>query len=574
MRVRPAGRPAGGLGGRLAITLFGAVFLIAGLAGTAFIGREALGVVRAWTAWVRTSCTIVDSGASLDGGEEHPYRFEVRYRYRWRGGVLEGTTFQEGYVGSADFRPVQKLLLAYPPGRSAACFVDPGDPSQAVLKRRSPAFVLVILFPLLFVALGTVIIVAAWSGRSRPTAVEALGRGSSSAVRGRRLAGIVFGVFLAVGLGGAAALTPWMLGPLRARSWVEVPAKVLSSKVRRHTSSNGNGGTSVTWKLDILYAYTYDGVSYHSNRYGFFNGSSSGRASKVARARRYRPGAIIRVHVDPRDPTRAVIVPGYTAEHLLFLIPLLALVIGAVGLRWNLRAPPGGLRGLTPKDAMEEGVSPEPAAPEGPLELKARGVRIKKAAIILLFAAFWNGMVAVFVWRAVQGFTHGRPDWPLALFLVPFVLVGLVLAAGFLHALLALANPRTVLTVDHAAPRLGETLRLEWRTAGTVGRLRSFRIVLEGREEATYRRGTDTMTDREVFARFEIVRTGSPLEIRRGEAEFEIPGDTMHSFSGASNEIVWELKVEGEIPRWPDVADSWPLKIRPMAPGGRTAWTV
>ena len=47
-------------------------------------------------------------------------------------------------------------------------------------------------------------------------------------------------------------------------------------------------------------------------------------------------------------------------------------------------------------------------------------------------------------------------------------------------------------------------------------------------------------------------------------AEIVIPRDTMHSFTADSNKIIWEIKVEGEIARWPDVGQNFPIEICPM----------
>ena len=41
------------------------------------------------------------------------------------------------------------------------------------------------------------------------------------------------------------------------------------------------------------------------------------------------------------------------------------------------------------------------------------------------------------------------------------------------------------------------------------------------------------------------------------------PADTMHSFAGENNKIVWSIKVEGEIPIWPDVNEEFEIKVLP-----------
>jgi hypothetical protein len=93
------------------------------------------------------------------------------------------------------------------------------------------------------------------------------------------------------------------------------------------------------------------------------------------------------------------------------------------------------------------------------------------------------------------------------------------------------------------------------------------KLVLEGHERATYRRGTDTHTDREAFAAFDVVDTSADWEFARGTAEIEIPEDTMHSFTSASNAVVWSLHVQGDIARWPDVSEDFEIEVRPLSRG-------
>mgnify|MGYP001826188681 FL=1 len=39
----------------------------------------------------------------------------------------------------------------------------------------------------------------------------------------------------------------------------------------------------------------------------------------------------------------------------------------------------------------------------------------------------------------------------------------------------------------------------------------------------------------------------------------------MHSFEADRNKIIWEIKVEGEIVRWPDIDQNFPITIRPIS---------
>ena len=211
----------------------------------------------------------------------------------------------------------------------------------------------------------------------------------------------------------------------------------------------------------------------------------------------------------------------------------------------------------------------EETAASGPVELEPQVSPLGKLFAMVLFACIWNGIVSVFVWQAVQGLRAGRADWVLTVFMVPFILVGLALVGGVVYTTLALANPRPHFTLTPGRPRLRDELRVEWKFSGKVSRIRRLRIVLRGREEATYQRGTDTVTDKKTFAAHDLVDTTNDWEIGRGVAEILVPEDTMHSFEATHNKIVWTLEVEGEIRRWPDVDDAFPITILPLPPEAR-----
>src|SRR4029453_1677882 len=86
------------------------------------------------------------------------------------------------------------------------------------------------------------------------------------------------------------------------------------------------------------------------------------------------------------------------------------------------------------------------------------------------------------------------------LFLTPFVLIGAAFAYYAARQTMLYIGPRPHLTAP-AAVALGQAFDLRWQISGRVLRIRSMRIDLEGREEATYTRGTDTTTDTRTFVR-------------------------------------------------------------------------
>ena len=120
---------------------------------------------------------------------------------------------------------------------------------------------------------------------------------------------------------------------------------------------------------------------------------------------------------------------------------------------------------------------------------------------MLAIALFWNGITSVFVYHALDSFRTSQPEWFLTIFITPFVLVGLGLIGGVFYQALAWRNPVLRVTAPADGVALGAELAFAWEFTGQTQRLRGLAIELQGLESATYTRGTNTVTDREVFAR-------------------------------------------------------------------------
>ena len=198
-----------------------------------------------------------------------------------------------------------------------------------------------------------------------------------------------------------------------------------------------------------------------------------------------------------------------------------------------------------------------------PAMLKPKQTRRSKLGVFALIALFWNGIVSVFVFQLVSAAQHGRILWLLGLFLIPFVLVGLFLVGVAVQQAMALSNPRPIITVRSSTIPLGDDLEVTWEIEGRLEKLRRLSIELEGREEATYRRGTSSVTDREVFAMIGVVQQLAPAIQGVGKGRVTIPERSMHSFDAPNNKIVWVLRVRGEVPSWPDSDDEFPVTVVP-----------
>jgi hypothetical protein len=556
--------------------LFFAIFLAAGLFFGAVLVREAWYDIETWW-WPTVPCRILATEVADTGDDDEPYEAVVRFEYLRYGDAFVSDRLRRRPVTSDSWGKMADRIDRYPAGRESTCRVDPDDASMAVLERSPPWVLAMLPLPLIFVAVGGIGVIAVLiPGRSKTRRPAPI---SGGAGRARRAAWIpvVLGVVFTL-VGGALFVTLGVLPVARlldARDWLPTPCTVISSSVRSHASDDGT-----TYSIDILYEYEAAGRSWRSNRYDFVGGSSSGHSGKREVVDRYPEGSTATCFVDPDDPSQAVLNREPSVRYLVGLFPLLFLLPGLgvlwFGIRMRRRETPlfgttgPAIDAAAPDQRLSTAATATdlPTDPVAPLDLEPRVGPVAKVGGAGCAAVFWNGIVSVFVWQAVESWRRGSPDWFLTLFLVPFVLVGAVLIGSVFYFALATANPRPRLRITPGSPRIGDRLQVEWRFTGRVSRIRHLEILLMGREEATYRRGTDTVTDTEEFARLHVVSSALEPEIRSGSREVEVPSGTMHSLDAPNNKIVWTLQVSGDISRWPDVAESFAVRIRPPSPGG------
>src|ERR1043166_7171758 len=181
----------------------------------------------------------------------------------------------------------------------------------------------------------------------------------------------------------------------------------------------------------------------------------------------------------------------------------------------------------------------------------------------VLIALFWNGIVSVFVGHLIGQWRRGHGETFLTIFMIPFVLVGLGMIAYAVYSFVGLFSPRIQLISSSRSALPGAILQLTWTIAGNVAHVRSLRIYLEGREEATYKRGTRSSTDTSVFATIPVTTVNAAIT-PSGQAQVAIPGDAIHSFNGSNNKLIWALWVRADIARMPDVKDEYPITVLPQ----------
>lgn len=151
---------------RILQTVLGLAFVIPGAAFTVLLW---ISYLRAQETrhWNPTPCLILSSRVLSERptpSSPMAHRASIRYRY-----TVAGVSHEENHIRregadgpTSDRAKAEAVCSRYPPLSETTCFVDPANPESAVLEHVTKAGLYTLWFPLLFVAGGTGMIVAAW----------------------------------------------------------------------------------------------------------------------------------------------------------------------------------------------------------------------------------------------------------------------------------------------------------------------------------------------------------------------------------------------------------------------------
>ena len=537
---------SGSAGGKIFATIFLSIFAILGLVFFFFVGKSGMETVRSYS-WTKTDC-VIESSSVRDRG--YSAEFAVRYRYGFAGRNYTGTRFTAGMSSSLTLADAQHAARRYAAGRPAYCYVNASAPGESTLERGAPWPLLFGLIPLLFIGIGVGGIIGVW--RAKPASATAVSERHGSrrnVALGLQFMGLVF---MAVGGG---LLYAFFIRPMMKESaaakWPAVPCEILSSKVGRHSGSKGG----YTYSVDVRYRYKAGGTEFIGAAYNFDTGASGMRKWREEAVASLPPGKRTVCRVNPEDPLDAVLSITPSPDRWFGLIPAVFLI---VGLPIFIKAPAMARRSKSitglPRDALP---LLSRGGTTGELELKPASSPGCAFVGVTFIALIWNGIT----WGILLGLKPN--EWLPRIFLGIFALIGLAIAAGALYQFLALFNPRPVLTASAGAVPLGGSLGVRWRFTGNVRRLARVTISLMAREEATYRRGTTTTTDRSVFVNTALLDITDRAQMSGGSVKADIPRELIHTFTAPNNKIVWILRVAGDIPKWPNVSAEFPITVLP-----------
>jgi hypothetical protein len=166
--------PERNLGGKLWLTVLGLILAGAGAVGTGFLWK-AYSRSKEEQKWQKMH-TVIDRSEMeevKDSLNAAP-RFEVTIKYSYTVDLKSIESYRvkradANIIGKpkvtrsiADKSVAEKLLADYPMSKSTFCYVNPEDPTQAVLEQAGFGSIYSIWFPLLFVAGGLGMVINIW----------------------------------------------------------------------------------------------------------------------------------------------------------------------------------------------------------------------------------------------------------------------------------------------------------------------------------------------------------------------------------------------------------------------------
>ena len=302
--------------------------------------------------WDSAPCRIITSRVGeVWQGQERRFRLEVVFEYRVAGATHRSDSFtsKEFFSGidhsSSDYGEVARQAAASPAGSTGICFVNPADPSVAILERRKLWF-----YPLALTGgPGFICLYVLFKRRLAQrrvssgvslsaTHVSVVGKNSSD---GSVL--LTAGVGL-MALGGFLYYSLNMVPEERAKSaraWSEVPCVVVSCQFKEVRQRHGT-----TCSPDILYAYRVKDREFKSNRYRFTDESSESPNEAMVILRRYPVGHTTTCYVNPADSTDAVLLRDTHTD----FFPWFMIAGGVSAAIWGLRVRRSGMRLNLPSD--------------------------------------------------------------------------------------------------------------------------------------------------------------------------------------------------------------------------------
>ncbi|MDD2943505.1 MAG: DUF3592 domain-containing protein, partial [bacterium] len=338
-----------------------------------------------------------------------PYVINVAYNYYFGGNRLTSDSYSRKKMRFESYEDASAELESTVHYGQTDCYVNPDSPGEAILRRESLWLAFFIVLPLVFVLIGGGGVYFLWKGKKDETGNERL-ESIANKHKGKTGSGKFLRRFAIFLIGVGALLTYYVSGNLlrqyRAASWPEVNVTVIESSIQRHESTDDEGHTSISYRPDVFYSYSFAGQDYKASRYSYLSSSSSDRQKISRMIHAYQAGKTAVAYVDPDHPEQVVLSRDIGWNALLYFLPILPALVGwliirgqrkkatsgvlSAGLPEGMSFSPHGInRGYGSDISLTKYVHKlDPAS--GYHLLQPQWGRWGKFVAILMFALFWN----------------------------------------------------------------------------------------------------------------------------------------------------------------------------------------
>lgn len=284
--------------------------------------------VRAASDWPSAPGKVVISNSEtrkvkvIDSDREAGHRFEERnfanivYEY-----AVAGQTYRNNRVSIGEDRgnfQVAETIARYPVGMVVLVYYNPAHRDKAVLERDLPQGMGGCIGTLVFIAAVIVFGVAVGFHTLTDVVSTYLANVEMSAPV------VAFAAF-----GAVAALFALMLyrQAKRAQKWPVVPGKIKTSGLEefRGKPDEGRSRGAIMFQAQVSYSYRYNNVDYTGIE-ATLGGQVTSTSSRLVRRfmTKYPDGKIVNVHVNPDNPSQAILQTRVTGAWLLWLAALVS----------------------------------------------------------------------------------------------------------------------------------------------------------------------------------------------------------------------------------------------------------